>query len=306
MTILILGGTDDAHAVHMLEHLRGRSQDVELFDSRWFPSALTVTFDPSREAGSIRLPEGRRIELAQVRSVYWRCYNGISAAALPDPEQAQIASNDARALFESLLIRLPARWVNGWRAFQLHQTKPVQLALVAALGVPVPATVLTNDPEAVREFAARHPRAIFKPVQGGAHTRPLTAVHLADDNLRNLAYAPVTLQEEIPGTNIRVFVAGERVLACDVQTAALDFRDDPDPRIVPHALPAEVAAWCLRVARALDLLWTGIDLRRTPEGRYVFLEANPSPMFIGFETRCGLPLTDSLAALLCAGPAAAT
>ena len=45
-------------------------------------------------------------------------------------------------------------------------------------------------------------------------------------------------------------------------------------------------------------MWTGIDLRLTPEGRYVFLEANPSPMFLGFERQTGLPITDNLAALL--------
>ncbi len=94
---------------------------------------------------------------------------------LADPEQAFIAGNDSRGLFESLLIRLPVRWVNGWRAYQLHQTKPVQLALVSRLGVPIPATLLSNDPEAVRDFAARHPHCIFKPVQGGAHTPPADA-----------------------------------------------------------------------------------------------------------------------------------
>jgi glutathione synthase/RimK-type ligase-like ATP-grasp enzyme len=93
-------------------------------------------------------------------------------------------------------------------------------------------------------------------------------------------------------------VAGERVLACEVRTEAIDFRDDVDATIVPHDLPDDVAALCLKAARVLDLLWTGIDLRRTPEGRYVFLEANPSPMFIGFESRCGLPLTESLLDLL--------
>ena len=108
----------------------------------------------------------------------------------------------------------------------------------------------------------------------------------------------MTLQEEVPGTNIRVFVAGQRVLPCEVRTESLDFRDDQDPVIVKHDLPADVTEWCLKAARALDLLWTGIDLRRTPEGKYVFLEANPSPMFMGFESRCGLPLTDALAALL--------
>jgi glutathione synthase/RimK-type ligase-like ATP-grasp enzyme len=108
----------------------------------------------------------------------------------------------------------------------------------------------------------------------------------------------VTLQEEVVGTNIRAFVAGRRVLACEVRTETIDFRDTDDPQILKHALPDEVAARCLQIAATLDLFWTGIDLRLTPEGRYIFLEANPSPMFLGFESRCGLPLTESLSALL--------
>jgi glutathione synthase/RimK-type ligase-like ATP-grasp enzyme len=298
MTILILGGADDAHAQHMQHYLHARQVDVELLDSRWFPSNLRISYDPQRETGTIKLPTGRALDRHQVRSVYWRCYNSVQSLPLPDAEQAFIATNDARCLFESFLIRLPARWVNGWHGFQLHQTKPVALALVAAVGVPIPATVLANDADAVRAFVERHPRSIFKPVQGGAHARRVTAAHLSDANLQNLSLAPVTLQEEVPGSNVRVFVAGQRVLACELLTDAIDYRDDQEARIVPHPLPADVEARCLTIARTLDLLWTGIDFRRTPEGEYVFLEANPSPMFMGFESRSGLPLTESLAALL--------
>ena len=298
MTVLILGGADDEHAAHMLRYLHADGQDAELLDSRDFPNRMQLSFDPKRETGTIRLSGGRRLDLAQIRSIYWRCYHGISESPLRDPEQAYIAANDARGLLESLLIRLPARWVNSWAAFQLHRTKPVQLAIVAALGVPVPETLLANDPELVQAFGRRHPRCIFKPVQGGAHARHLTEAHLAESNLANLAYAPVTLQEEIPGTNIRVFVAGERVLGCEIRSAELDFRDDPNQQVIPHSVPPEVETMCLRIARALELLWTGIDLRLTPEGNYIFLEANPSPMFLGFERQAGLPLTESLANLL--------
>ena len=298
MCVLILGGQDDDHAAFMLDHLRQKGVDAELFDSRWFPAQMHLSHDPVAGAWTIRLPSGRVLAPGVVKSVYWRCYNLVAAPELPDDEQAWIAGNDARGLFESLLIRLPARWVNGWNAFLLHQTKPVQLALVAALGVEVPATLLANDPESVRAFAARHPRSIFKPVQGGAHTRPVTPAHLTDANLRNLAYAPVTLQEEVAGTNIRAFVAGERVLACEVRAGTLDFRDTDDPELFVHALPPKIEDQCRQIARALDLVWTGIDYRLTAEGRYVFLEANPSPMFLGFEARCGLPLTAALTGLL--------
>jgi glutathione synthase/RimK-type ligase-like ATP-grasp enzyme len=167
--------------------------------------------------------------------------------------------------------------------------------MVARLGVPIPRSIITNAPQPLLQFARRHPHLIFKPVQGGAHTRRLTQAEL---NLENLKLAPVSIQEEIPGTNVRAFVAGARVLACEIATAAVDFRDDEAQRITPHKLASDQEEMCRAVARTLGLVWTGIDFRLTPDGRYVFLEANPSPMFMGFEELSGLPLTDALATLL--------
>jgi glutathione synthase/RimK-type ligase-like ATP-grasp enzyme len=282
----------------MLDCLRKRGADAELLDSRWFPGRCALTFDPLRGAGNLRLPAGRTLGLETVRAVYWRSYPGVAAPRLPDDEQSFIAANDARSLFESLLIHLPARWVNGWRAFQLHQTKPVQLAMAAALGAPVPETVLTNDPDAVEAFAARHGRSIFKPVQGGAHTRRLTAAHLAPENLAHLACAPVTLQEEVPGTNLRVFVAGDELHCCEIRTDAIDFREDDRPRLLACDMPEDLRRWSRQIAARLELVWTGMDWRRAPDGRHFFLEANPSPMFLGFEEATGLPLTESLTRLL--------
>jgi glutathione synthase/RimK-type ligase-like ATP-grasp enzyme len=301
MAVLILGSKDDEHAVTMFDYLTAQGTDVELFNSTAFPTQIGLEYEPAGGSGALRLASGRKLRFDDVTSVYWRCYDGVATADLPDPEQAYIAQNDARSLFESFLINLPARWVNGFRGYLLHQTKPVQLAMVAALGVPVPGTLITNDPEAAREFAAEYPDCIFKPVQGGAHTRRVVPRHLTDENLANLAIAPVTLQEEVDGVDVRVFVCGQRVMACELLTGALDFRDDPDPQIEPTRLPDDVSSDCLRIAQTLDLLWTGIDFRRTPDGRYMFFEANPSPMFLGFEARTGLPLAESLAGLLTEG-----
>jgi hypothetical protein len=298
MTVLILGADDDEHAVHMLDHLRRRGVDAVLLDSRSYPCRLAVSFDPQTGDGALVFPGGRAIAFDQVESVYWRAYHGVWTPELPDPDQGFIAYNDARGLFESLLLRLSARWVNGWNAYQLHQTKPAQLALVAALGVEIPASLVTNDGGRLVAFVQAHRRVIFKPVQGGAHARRVTPEHLSSANLDSLALAPVTLQEEVPGTNIRVFVAGGRVLACEIATEHLDYRDDEAALITAHRLPDRMRGACLDIAARLDLVWTGMDFRLTPDGRYVFLEANPSPMFLGFEEKTGLPLTESLAALL--------
>lgn len=300
MPILILGGSDDEHALHMAGFLQRVGRVVHLLDSREFPQSLRVTWAPNSGAGHFRFRDGPRIAFEEIEAVYWRSYAGPLTPDLPDPEQSYIARNDARSLFESLLIRLPARWVNSWAAYQSHQTKPAQLSLLAEHGIPVPATLLTNDPDSVRDFAQRHPRLVFKPVQGGAHARRITPAQLTDERLQNLAIAPIALQEEIAGTSVRVFVAGDVIHACEFETTALDYRDDPAAVLRSHVLPDDVRAFCLRAAELLGLVWTGIDLQCTAEGRYVLLEANPSPMFLGFEERTGQPLTASLASLLIA------
>jgi hypothetical protein len=301
-TVVLLADPNDEHALHVQAVLRARGHRAPILDSTDFPARLRLAFDPRAGSCAVRLPDGECFDWCEVHGVYWRNYSGVAPAALPDAGQAAIAENDARSLLESVLIRWPSRWVNGWEAYRLHQRKPVQLARVAALDLPesvrIPDTLLTNDPDAVRAFADRCPSAVFKPVQGGAHTRPLTARHLTARHLDNLVHAPVTIQERIEGTDIRVFLAGERLHACRVETGELDFREDADPRIVPAELPGDVAEACRRIAAALHLVWTGIDLRLTGEGLYFFFEANPSPMFLGFEERAGLPLTDALLALL--------
>lgn len=301
-TVVVLADPEDEHAIHVCAELERRRHRALILNSSDFPSRLQLTFDPLAGRGRVTLSDGTALDWGDVHSVYWRNYSGVAPSPLPDAEQAEIAENDARSLLESMLIRWPTRWVNGWEAYQLHQTKPAQLAVVCSLdlgaALAVPDTLLSNDPQAVVEFARRHGDCIFKPVQGGAHTRPLTTKHLTDEHLANLVHAPVTIQQRIEGTDIRVFLAGRRLHACELHTDALDFREDDDVRIEPTELPDEVAAACRRIAAALKLLWTGIDLRRSADGRYHFFEANPSPMFLGFEDRNDLPLTDALLSLL--------
>jgi hypothetical protein len=298
MTIVILASDGDEHAAHIHERLCDIGADAVLLDPSSFPSATKISFDPRTGDGEICISGRPAIAFDSVRSVFWRGYDGVGQSDLPHPEQRYIAENDSRGLFESMLMRLPALWVNSWAAVQLHQTKPAQLAIVSELGVAIPNTMVTNSAVHLTRFARAHARSIFKPVQGGAHARDIGREELGPEALGRLRLAPVTIQEHVPGTNIRAFVIGDEVLACEIMTSAIDFRDDPYPEIVPHALPSTQAAQCIAIARALGLVWTGIDFRLTPGGTYVFLEANPSPMFLGFEQYAGLPITEKVVALL--------
>jgi len=298
MAVLILSDAQDEHAQHMFAYLQTQGEAVEFLDSSEFPHNVQITWEPRAGEGALVFADGHRVPFSSIHAVYWRAYGEVTYPPLPDPEQALIAANDSRSLFESLFHVLDARWVNGWDGFHLHQVKPAALARVARLGVRVPDTVITNEAQAVLDFARRHRRCIFKPVQGGAFTERLQEHHLTDPYLANLVYAPVTVQEEIEGLDVRAFVAGDQVYACEIHSSTLDFRDDPSSPMNAIELSSDMKAMCLKIAETVHLIWSGIDFRRTPSGEYVFLEANPSPMFMGFAERTDLPLAEALAGLL--------
>ena len=108
----------------------------------------------------------------------------------------------------------------------------------------------------------------------------------------------MTLQAYIPGTNIRSYVLGETVYSAEIRSPAVDFRADRQAAVLPVEVPQQVQQQCVAIARALLLSWTAIDWRLTPEGQYVFLEANPSPMFLHYERQTGFPITQDLVRLL--------
>ena len=300
--VLILAEPDDEHALYVRDLLTDEGHVVRILNTAQYPADFALSYGPQSNSARIEFPDGQILDWNDIYSIYWRQFTGVGASVLPDDEQAFIAENDSRSLVESMLFTLTGKWVNSYRAWRLHQVKPVQLAKVCSLNLEpaiiIPRTLLTNSSNELKGFARSAGQCIFKPVQGGAHTRILTDEHLSEEHLDNLQHAPVTIQQYIEGTDIRVFVAGRKVMACRIETDALDFREDPNVKIDPHALSREVADACIRIARALNLIWTGIDLRLTEKGEYFFFEANPSPMFLGFESQCRLPLTETLIDLL--------
>jgi glutathione synthase/RimK-type ligase-like ATP-grasp enzyme len=78
-------------------------------------------------------------------------------------------------------------------------------------------------------------------------------------------------------------------------------REGGEVAMEPMALPPAVAEACLRLARRLDLLLAGIDLKETPEGEYYCFEVNPCPGFLYYEKHTGQPISLALAELLRAG-----
>lgn len=180
-------------------------------------------------------------------------------------------------------------------------SKPHQARLIAAAGLAVPTTLVTNEPDAVREFGSAHGRVIFKSISG---IRSIVqevddAARSRIDRVRDL---PTQFQARVEGTDVRVHVVGRAVFATRIFSEALDYRyaarDGLDCDLRPSTLRPEVEEACVRVAVALDLPLAGIDLRVGDDGTVTCFEVNPMPAFSYYESNTGQPIAAAVAAFL--------
>ena len=272
---------------------------MDYWDSQLFPRHLQLTWQPYTDDGYLKLPTGKTIDLNDIHSVFWQSLPPVDVAPLQDAHQYQIAVTDSISVLRSLIRGCSAHWVNSWEAYQFHQEKPLQLSTVKELGVAIPKTLISNNPDHIQEFAATVPQLIFKPVYRGAYTQLLEVSHLERQRLNEvLQISPVTVQEYVAGTNIRCYVVREQVYAAEIKSSCIDFRQDRRASLIPAILPASIQTACLNISQALFLEWTAIDWRLSPQGEFFFLNADPSPMFTYFEQATKFPITENLVKLL--------
>jgi hypothetical protein len=188
----------------------------------------------------------------------------------------------------------PGCVMNRAGASASNQSKPYQAQLIRQAGFHVPETLVTNDPELVRDFGARHGQLIYKSISS---VRSIVQVldDDADRRLRLIRGCPVQFQRFIPGTNVRVHVAAGDVFATRVVTDGVDYRYADRTEFLPWQLPDELAERCTVLADRLGLPLAGIDLILTDDGQAFCLEVNPNPAFGCYETRTGQPISNAIA-----------
>ncbi|MBZ4414397.1 hypothetical protein K8640_39890 [Myxococcus sp. XM-1-1-1] len=289
--VALVGSREDIHIQEVGRRLEALGVASVVVDTLTFPDETRMSL--TEDLAGIRV-DGR--ELGRPVAAYLRglhthpLAHGVDASeAMAEDWRTTLTVFREKATF---LLGVLGRWERlGVPLYNppsadwvLH--KPVQLSALEAAGLPVPRTLWTNEPEAVRRFASGG-RVAYKPVMGGAATQELLPEDLTDARLAALAASPVTFQELLPGEDIRVFVLdGEVIASLHIVTSALDFRQNEE-RIEQVVLPDAVARQCVRACEVLGLRWTGLDLKRGVDGELKFLELNGSPMFLGFDAGGG-------------------
>lgn len=311
-SVLIISSERDEHAWAVATELTRLGVEHHLLDLAGFPESVGLVLRYANEASPVALLRGvggADIDLANVRAVWYRRPQPfVIPASLSRPSHRTFAYNESHEAIAGLWQMLDVVWMNHPTRDEVAARKAYQLSVARSSGLEIPQTLISNDPSEVRRFLAERGSkgTIYKSFsatqQEWRETRLVRDEELAV--LDQVRHAPVIFQEYVPARfDLRVTVVGDQIFAAAIHSQdteyQVDFRIDMNrAKVEPHDLPSEVATRLAELMRRLGLVYGAIDMRLTPDGRYVFLEVNPAGQWLFIEGRTGQPISAAVAQTL--------
>ena len=303
--ILVVGGLADSVTELVCARLADCGYPYRFLDLGMYPAGFQINWH-WRESGVQGYIEGAgwKLNLEDLTGVYVRYLGseGRKPPAAVDPAWVPAMFFEYDSGLMALLEDLPCPVVNRVAGGMSNGSKVYQALLVRRCGLLTPPTLVTNDPAAARSFFEEcQGDVVYKSLSGiRSIVRLVKPEHL--ERLPLLRHGPAQFQAFIPGENVRVHTVGDQLFASRVHSEAVDYRygarEAHDVAMEPAVVPAAVGQACLGLARELDVLLAGIDLKQTPEGDYYCFEVNPSPGFLYYEQQTRQPISTAVADLL--------
>ncbi|MDA0836877.1 MAG: ATP-grasp domain-containing protein [Planctomycetota bacterium] len=309
MLIGIFGSKEDPQCQRISSVLEGKGCSALLVEA----NAIGQGYDHSIDDDGIYYGDQR---LDEIPAFYLRHVTSPMAPIVRMPEGQEpvlyrdwfteyMHMREQQGMVISFLLALEERgayMVNPPFAGSVNQYKPFQLSGLRHHGIPLPRTLVTNNPERVKRFVEEVGEVVFKPSMGGALCRRLDKGKL--EELELIRKSPVIFQEFIKGEDVRVMmINGEAVSSVVVDSTTLDFREDPNYSSGAGTyreidLPEDIVAMCARAQSLLGLRFAGIDLKYCGGDTYYFIEANSSPIYLDVELKHGHNITERIVDLL--------
>ncbi|MFF5842097.1 ATP-grasp ribosomal peptide maturase [Streptomyces massasporeus] len=305
--VLVVTSLHDPTADVVISELHDRDVPVVRLDSGDFPATLSVEAEITEHGvQGLLVTPSRTADLANVRALYYRRPTGFAFPHLSE-QDARFALTQARYGLGGVLASLPGcLYVNHPHRIGDAEFKPAGLATAAAAGFLVPPTLITSSPDAAREFIKARGSVIYKPLSNPVYTVDgvSSAVKVAevftmdiDDDVAGTAHL---FQQRVPKVaDVRVTVIGSHVFCVRIDSDLLDWRTDYSQlTYTPVEAPPGIRPALHRYMNRFKLVFGAFDFAIGEDGRWWFLECNPSGQWHWLETETGLPMTAALADLL--------
>ena len=247
------------------------------------------------------------LNVTNYKSVWFRRTKLPEIEDISEEERLYIL-NETDSFFNNLFSIIPANWLSQPDSVYKAENKLLQLKIAQEIGFNIPETIITNSKNELKNFYEENNRnIIIKPIsQTRIQYRESLAFIFTNvvtkkiiDKIEEYDLTPCLFQKNIiKEYEIRVTVVDEEVFA-----AAVYSQDDEETKtdwrkkklkFIETTLPFEIQQLCILILKKLQLKFGAIDLIKTPEGKFVFLEINPNGQWAWIESQTGQKISDAI------------
>ena len=310
--ILILSTQADLHSKAVIGELHARNKTAILLDLSEFPQKFHCSWhykNGNRPSYRLTGPDGTVIDLSQCKVIWWRRPQPFELhPEIANTSYRNFSYTEIYEAFSGMWHSLDAFWINKPSHDDLAHRKVLQLKVAQEVGLPIPRTLITSDPNEAQRFYDQQKdngtiyKAFSATEQQWRETRLLKHEEL--EVLDNVKFAPVIFQEYVPATyDLRITVVGNQIFAAAIhsqQTSyTVDMRMDiGNAKMSAVDLPNATKQLLHDFMGRMGLVYGAIDMRLTPRGEYVFLEINPAGQWLFIEEKTKQPITANMAELM--------
>ncbi len=311
--LMLTRSIDDACADRVLARLAELGHQGFRWNTDGYPMAARLS--TSYHRGKTRRLLGTadfEVDLNELDAIYFRRFEAGSKLPQQLGQFRQVCFQESVQTVTGMLAGLDCFQLDPFWAIRRAELKEVQLKLAGELGLEFPRTLFSNDPSAVKEFAAEVGQVVAKTqtksivVRDNEQQAAFTSTVENLDELDGLQYSPAIFQEQIEKKlELRATVVGNQVFTAGIdstisEVGSTDYRLDNDLSHgwVEWKLPDTVEKALVEMVRRFGLNYSAADIILTPDERYVFLEINSAGEWVWLARDLNLPIDRAIAEVL--------
>lgn len=315
--ILLLTTKEDITTDLIVVELEKQGANYIRLNCEDFPMYISMLWSPDEKNRIIFIKE-RSLDLNEVKSIW--CRRIIPSMFLNDKiskEYRDFANMECYNFFKGYWETLNTFYVNKPSNISIAENKILQLSFAKKLGFQIPKTIISNNPRLMKKFVDTQESLIAKTISTGMlrldngnwgiYSHEIKQGDFLKDE--EIQVSPFILQERVlKQAELRVTIVGKELFATKMilkgeENKKSDWRLADENYIIyeKHRLPKELTSKCFKLMNYFRLYYAAIDFLITKDGRYIFLEINPSGQWGWIENETGFPITKKIAYLLIKG-----
>jgi glutathione synthase/RimK-type ligase-like ATP-grasp enzyme len=243
----------------------------------------------------------RKVDLNTIHSIYYRKPSYPIKFSKYQTSYTKFLQQEFKKFLFGFVSSFKGKVITNPYILNKADNKLLQLKVAKEVGLSLPQTIITNDPEVIyHEIRKEKKKWVVKPLSTGKlSSNTVVYTNIIDktfskSDLESIRVAPHIFQKFIEKEyDLRVTIVGEKVFPVKIcSTNKSDWRVGEN-RYEKIRIPEELKDKCLSYMQKLSLPFCAFDFVYY-RGIYYFLEGNPNGQWLWLELEVDTPISNAI------------